>query len=49
MSIEQILLSAESHGKRTAVIDVVTKLKEKSPTTNLAELYEEAYQKVMMI
>lgn len=49
MSIEEILLSAEAHGKRTEVLKMVGSLREDSKSIPLQELYEKAYEIVMKV
>lgn len=47
MSIEELLYSAEAHGKRSDLFDEVDKLKNSSSGHTLLELYEQAYRTVM--
>lgn len=49
MSIEEILLSAETHGKRTEVLKAVTVLKKEHSSLPLKDLYEKAYETVMKV
>lgn len=49
MSIEEILLSAETHGKRTEVLKAVTALKQMHSSLPLKDLYEKAYETVMKV
>jgi hypothetical protein len=49
MSIEEILLSAEDHGKRTDVLKMVGLLRQDDKSTPLQELYEKAYETVMKV
>ncbi len=49
MSIEEILLSAESHGKRSEVLKTVSSLKTLDSSLPLQELYEKAYEIVMKV
>jgi len=49
MSIEEILMSAESHGKRTEVLRTVSNLKTLDTSLPLQELYEKAYEIVMKV
>lgn len=49
MSIEEILLSAEDHGKRTEIFSVIEQLKQSHPSLRMEELYEKAYEIVMKI
>lgn len=49
MSIEEILISAEEHGKRFDVFKEVQKIKESNPGLPIEELYDKAYQTVMKV
>ena len=49
MSIEEILLSAEAHGKRTEVLKMVGSLREGNENAPLKDLYERAYETVMKV
>ena len=49
MSIEEILLSAESHGKRSEVLKTVSSLKTLDSSLPLQELYEKAYEIIMKV
>lgn len=49
MSIEEILMSAEAHGKRTDIFNTVGYLKEAHPSLKLEEIYEKAYEIVMKV
>ena len=49
MSIEEILMSAESHGKRTEVLNTVSSLKLLETNLTREELYEKAYEIVMKV
>ena len=49
MSIEEILLSAEEHGKRFDIFKEVQKIKESNPGLSLEEVYDEAYRTVMKV
>jgi len=49
MSIEEILLSAESHGKRSEVLKTVSSLKTLNSGLPLQELYEKAYEIIMKV
>ena len=45
--IEELLYSAEEHGKRHKVFDEVAKIKVQEPNLTLEEQYQKAYQSVM--
>jgi hypothetical protein len=45
--IEDLLYSAEEHGKRYQVFNEVAKIKMEEPNLTLEEQYEKAYQLVM--
>ena len=47
MSIEELLYSAENHGKRTDLLLEVSKIKNSSSGMSLQEIYDQAYQIVM--
>lgn len=47
MSIEDIVYSAEEHGRRDSLFNEVSRLKKQSPSKELKEIYEEAYERVM--
>ena len=47
MTIEDFVYSAEEHGKRDSLLNEVSKLKKQSPSKELKEIYEDAYQRVM--
>ena len=49
MSIEEILISAEEHGKRFDVFKEVQRIKGANPGLFLERIYEEAYQTVMKV
>lgn len=49
MSIEEILMSAEAHGKRTEILKMVGTLRKGNQNTPLKELYEKAYETVMKV
>lgn len=49
MSIEEILMSAEEHGKRFDVFREVQRIKGSNPGIPLERIYEEAYQIVMKV
>ena len=49
MSIEEILISAEEHGKRFDVFREVQRIKGSNPGLSLERIYEEAYQTVMKV
>jgi len=49
MSIEEILLSAEAHGKRTEVLKMVGTLRQGNESLPLKDLYEKAYETVMKV
>ena len=45
--LEDLLWSAEEHGKRKQMFNEITKIKNKNPKLTLEQQYEQAYQKVM--
>jgi hypothetical protein len=45
--LEELLWSAEEHGKRQQMFKEIKKLKIESPNLTLEQQYEQAYQKVM--
>lgn len=45
--IEELLYSAEDHGRRQAVLTRVTELVTKDPTIKREDAYERAYSEVM--
>lgn len=45
--IEDLVFSAYEHGKREALFENVSKIRQLYPLKNLNEVYEEAYQQVM--
>ena len=45
--LEELLWSAEEHGKRQQMFKEIKKLKIESPNLTLKQQYEQAYQKVM--
>ena len=47
MSIEDIVYSAYEHGRRTDLLNEVSKLRNHHPSWPLKNLYEEAYKNVM--
>ena len=47
MNIEDIVYSAEEHGKRDSLLNEVSRLKKQLPKKKLIDIYEDAYQKVM--
>lgn len=47
MSIEELLLSAEEHGKRTEMLNEVTRLRETEGNLPLQQLYELAYRTII--
>ena len=49
MSIEEVLLSAEEHGKRFDVFKEANRIKGSNPGLPLEEVYEKAYQIVMKV
>ena len=48
-SIEDILYSAENHGKRTDVLNRVEVIRANNPSKTLEEVYQIAYQEVMNV
>ena len=44
---EELLYSAEEHGKRKQMFEEIEKLKKAYPSLTREDLYEKAYQKVM--
>lgn len=49
MSIEEILISAEEHGKRFDVFKEVKRIRELNPGLSLEEVYDKAYRTVMKV
>lgn len=47
MSIEDIVYSAEEHGRRHLLFNEVSILRKETPNRDLIEIYEEAYRAVM--
>lgn len=47
MKLEDLIYSAEEHGKRDQLFEEVAKIKSHSTDMSLQEIYEEAYQTVM--
>lgn len=47
--IEDLVYSAYEHGKRTQLLNEVSKLRKHYPTWPLQNLYEEAYKNVMNV
>ena len=48
-SLEDILYSAENHGKRTDLLNRVNDIRVKSPRKALEEVYQIAYEEVMNV
>ena len=48
-SIEDLVYSAENHGKRTDLLNRVGVIKANSPSKPLEEVYNMAYQEVMNV
>jgi len=48
-SIEDILYSAENHGKRTDLLNRVDIIRTKSPGKSIEEVYTMAYEEVMNV
>lgn len=48
-SIEDILYSAETHGKRTDLLDRVNTIRTNSPGKSIEEVYTMAYEEVMNV
>ena len=46
-SIEDIIWSAEEHGKRTDLLDRVGEIRVNNPSMSLNDVYDKAYQDVM--
>ena len=46
-SIEDILWSAEEHGKRTDLLNRVGEIRVNNPSMTLNDVYDKAYQDVM--
>ena len=46
-SIEDIIWSAEEHGKRTDLLDRVGEIRVNNPSMTLIDVYDKAYQDVM--
>lgn len=49
MSIEEILLSAEEHGKRFDVLKEANRIKGIDPGLTLEQIYEKAYEIIMKV
>ena len=45
--LEELLWSAEEHGKRQQMFKEITKIRIQNPKLTLEQQYEQAYQKVM--
>ncbi len=45
--IEELVYSAHEYGKRDKLFDEVSKIKLESPTMQLEEIYDKAYQNIM--
>ena len=45
--LEELLWSAEEHGRRYEMFEEISKIKNKNPKLTLEQQYEQAYQKVM--
>jgi len=45
--LEELLYSAEEHGKRQQMFKELKKVKNENPKLTLEQQYEQAYQKVM--
>ena len=45
--LEELLWSAEEHGKRQQMFKEITKIRTKNPKLTLEQQYEQAYQNVM--
>ena len=45
--LEELLWSAEEHGKRKQMFEEIKKLKLQNPNLTLEQQYEQAYQNVM--
>ena len=45
--LEELLWSAEEHGKRQQMFEEIKKVRMENPKLNLEQQYEIAYQKVM--
>jgi hypothetical protein len=45
--LEELLWSAEEHGKRKQMFEEINKLKLQNPKLTLEQQYEQAYQNVM--
>ena len=48
-SIEDMLYSAENHGKRTDLLDRVGEIRANNPSKDLEEVYQIAYEEVMNV
>tara|TARA_Y100001972_G_scaffold126133_1_gene179122 strand:- start:250 stop:402 length:153 start_codon:yes stop_codon:yes gene_type:complete len=46
-NLEDLLYSAEEHGKRKQMFKEIEKIKMKNPKLSLKQQYEQAYQKIM--
>jgi hypothetical protein len=46
-AIEELVYSALQHGKRNALFDEVSKIKQENPNMLLQDVYDKAYQQVM--
>ena len=47
MTIEDFVYSAEEHGKRDSLLNEVSILRKQSPSKELKDIYEDAYERVM--
>ena len=45
--LEDLLYSAEEHGKRQQMFEEISKIRTQNPKLNLEQQYEKAYQNVM--
>ncbi len=45
--LEELLYSAEEHGKRQQMFEEISKVRDQNPKFNLEQQYEQAYQNVM--
>ena len=46
-TIEELLYSAHEHGKREEMLNVLKKIRQENPNTELVDLYNMSYEKIM--
>jgi hypothetical protein len=45
--IEELVYSAHEYGKRKVLLELVSEIRAKSPSTKLEDAYDSAYQQIM--